>query len=84
MTSLSLIVYYYYHKASILCSILDINECESAPCMNNGTCIDEVNSYSCECMPGYTGSTCETGMRLHLKYLSARITVNVTNIMLFS
>ena len=43
---------------------LDINECRSAPCMNNGTCFDGINSYTCACMPGYTGSTCETGIRL--------------------
>ena len=27
--------------------------------MNNGTCTDGVNSFSCTCAPGYTGTTCE-------------------------
>jgi len=38
--------------------ILDIDECLSAPCENNGTCYDLVNSYFCLCVPGYTGPEC--------------------------
>ena len=40
----------------------DINECASNPCINGATCVDRVNSYTCACMNGYTGNTCETGM----------------------
>ena len=29
--------------------------------MNSASCIDGVNSYSCNCVDGYVGSTCETG-----------------------
>ena len=39
----------------------DINECSSSPCLNGGTCTDGINSFSCECYPGYTGKNCETG-----------------------
>lgn len=31
---------------------IDVNECKSAQCLNGGSCIDKVNSYSCECMKG--------------------------------
>ena len=41
--------------------LTEINECESSPCQHNGTCIDEINRYSCTCVPGYTGVNCETG-----------------------
>ena len=41
------------------CNLLDIDECESRPCMNNGTCTDGLNDYTCECMAGYTGPNCE-------------------------
>lgn len=27
--------------------------------MNGGTCIDGINSYICQCGPGYTGSNCQ-------------------------
>lgn len=40
---------------------LDINECDSSPCKNGGTCADGINSYSCDCVPGYMGSNCEIG-----------------------
>ena len=40
--------------------LLDIDECESEPCYNNGTCYDGVNNYTCGCIPGITGYNCET------------------------
>ena len=41
--------------------VADINDCDSDPCLNGGTCTDAVNSYACVCVPGYTGVHCETG-----------------------
>ncbi|XP_030846782.1 fibropellin-1-like [Strongylocentrotus purpuratus] len=42
---------------SIQC--LDIDECNSQPCQNNATCLDRLESYSCLCVPGFTGENCE-------------------------
>lgn len=42
----------------------DINECESSPCQNDGTCNDQINGYSCTCSDGYNGLLCENGMLL--------------------
>ena len=39
----------------------DINECSSNPCVNGGTCVDQVNAYVCNCTPGYAGVNCQTG-----------------------
>ena len=39
---------------------LDIGECTSAPCQNNGTCIDEINRFMCICADGFSGNVCET------------------------
>ena len=41
--------------------LIDIDECSSNPCMNGATCTDAVNSYTCACVAGYTGTHCETG-----------------------
>ena len=43
---------------------LDINECESAPCLNGGVCTDRVNYFECTCAAGSTGDHCETGSLL--------------------
>ena len=39
----------------------DINECDSNPCMNNATCVDAFNRYTCRCGPAYKGVICEAG-----------------------
>ena len=39
---------------------IDINECQLLiPCHNNATCVDSINSYSCQCLSGYSGLTCQ-------------------------
>lgn len=35
----------------VFCHI-NIDECASQPCLNNGKCIDKINSYHCECPKG--------------------------------
>ena len=35
------------------------NECSSNPCLNGGTCDDQINGYTCHCAAGFIGSKCE-------------------------
>jgi len=42
--------------------IQEINDCESNPCLNNGTCTDLVNGFNCSCPPEVTGDRCETDL----------------------
>ena len=44
------------------CHISDIKECASAPCQNGGQCNEELNGYTCTCLPGWTGINCAQGM----------------------
>ncbi|XP_039599327.1 neurocan core protein-like, partial [Polypterus senegalus] len=37
----------------------NIDDCQSNPCKNGGTCIDEINSFVCLCLPSYGGDTCD-------------------------
>lgn len=38
----------------------EINECDSSPCVNNGTCNDLIADFNCTCPANYTGKTCDT------------------------
>ena len=44
--------------------VSDIDDCAGSPCDNGATCVDEVAGYSCNCVTGYTGTTCQTGQCL--------------------
>lgn len=54
-------------EADFLQSVADINDCESNPCKNGGTCIDGINSYKCICSDGWEGNYCETSKLTFLK-----------------
>nr|DBA25970.1 TPA: hypothetical protein GDO54_010287 [Pyxicephalus adspersus] len=38
----------------------EINPCSSSPCLNEGTCVDQGENYSCSCPQKFTGEHCET------------------------
>lgn len=38
---------------------LEIDECASNPCQNNGTCTDLLASYVCSCTEEYDGPQCD-------------------------
>ena len=47
-----------------LVCLIDVDECLGNPCGNGGSCDDGVNSFTCRCVTGFAGTTCETGMIL--------------------
>ena len=59
---LRFIYIYIYNMADLFVLYIDINDCIDGACLNEGTCIDGVNEYTCNCMPGYTGSNCQIGL----------------------
>lgn len=36
----------------------NINDCPGHLCQNGATCVDGVNSYTCQCPPSFTGPYC--------------------------
>ena len=47
----------------------DVNECDMDPCANNGTCINNNGSYSCDCDDGWQGYTCTEGETKFFAYV---------------
>ena len=55
------------NKFPLNCSLIgvkcdvEINECNSNPCMSGGTCVDKVNGFQCLCPPSTHGPLCLSG-----------------------
>ncbi|XP_065104358.1 protein crumbs homolog 2b isoform X1 [Paramisgurnus dabryanus] len=43
---------------------VDIDECESDPCLNGGTCLNRLNSYFCDCVSDFSGTNCQNTKQL--------------------
>ena len=42
-------------------TVVDVNQCDSNPCLNGATCEDKLHAYECTCADGYEGDTCALG-----------------------
>ena len=57
------------YSVAMLSSLPELNECDPNPCLNDGTCVDGVQNYTCTCASFtkdsvviyYTGRNCSTG-----------------------
>ena len=43
--------------------LADVDECQTNPCQNGGSCVNLKGSYRCDCAKGFTGKHCEQGKR---------------------
>ena len=39
---------------------IELNECESSPCLHKASCEDLPGGYVCHCLVGFTGPDCAT------------------------
>jgi len=49
---------------------IQLNECASDPCKNGGTCVDGIQSFSCLCLPTFSGSICENPVNISISCLN--------------
>ena len=40
-----------------------VDPCEAMPCDNGGTCSTDSNGFTCSCMRGFIGDTCDRGLQ---------------------
>ena len=53
--------YYTLHGVIFPRHISELDECDSSPCANHGTCHDYINFYNCTCLEGFAGVNCDLG-----------------------
>ena len=46
-------------------AVTDVDECNSSPCQNGGSCENTDGTYTCKCDAGYGGKHCEQGLARH-------------------
>ena len=69
------VAFYHLERDFIMIvTFQDIGECSSDPCQNGGTCIDEINAFTCICVSGYTGDVCETSEKIEALMFSYFVT----------
>ncbi|EDW26617.1 GL13113 [Drosophila persimilis] len=47
------------NKVNRLETQLELNNCQSGPCENGGSCYSTFNGYRCQCRPAFEGAKCE-------------------------
>lgn len=52
----------YFNFMLIFFSV-DVNECDFNPCENNGTCVNNNGSYTCNCTDGWKNRNCIEGYK---------------------
>ena len=58
-------------------SFADIDDCVGHACANNGSCVDGINSHSCNCLVGFTGNRCQSGKFPKKLYLWRQIVLKL-------
>ena len=62
----------------------DLDECELDPCLNDGSCIDGVNSFECACAEGFEGNLCQNGKTSTMcKYIARTVSATYSNIAMY-
>lgn len=53
---------------------VNIDDCVQNLCQNNGSCIDGINSYTCDCSPQFSGQFCHQDVGKLIPFLRQFLT----------
>ena len=53
-------------------SLVVTDHCHSQPCLNNGSCVNSVFQYHCNCLKGFQGLHCQ-GRYIHLYWVPNKL-----------
>ena len=56
-------------------SVIEIPACESAPCLNGGSCTNTDTGFTCTCAEGWRGNTCEESKACIFIYKHKHVTL---------
>ena len=59
--------------------LADIDDCENAPCLNGGTCLDGIDNNTCQCVDGWTGNDCSSSTWYLTKHYYVKQEYNIFN-----
>ena len=54
---------------------LDVDECQTNPCLNGASCTNKHGDYECTCPAGFTGKNCEKGKKRNKVIKKAQIVI---------
>ena len=61
---------YRVYVTQYSCASVEIDECNSNPCTNDGTCQDGAGTFTCLCNNGFRGILCEIGKNIRGESMS--------------
>ena len=69
----------WYLIGELFCVITDTDDCAGVTCSDQGTCVDGIDSYTCDCDAGYTDSECSTSEFIYLQLLDVALVTKTHN-----
>ena len=54
---------------------LDVDQCQTNPCLNGASCTNKHGDYECTCPAGFTGKNCEQGKKRNKVIKKAEIVI---------
>ena len=61
-----------------LYSLENTDDCSGNECQNDATCLDALNSYTCQCAEGFEGNYCESMNNIASSFIQTFVLLEFT------